>query len=101
MNKPASTESERRRARRQRPKPSTTASCTTGDTVFVGAREAATVLDISAEGIRLTVNLPITAGQKIEVDLDGIGYCQTLKLNAEVVWSLKTAEGMWCVGAKF
>jgi hypothetical protein len=101
MRKSTANDVERRRAKRQRPKPSTAASCRPEDTVYVGANVDAKVLDISADGIRLTVDLPLEKGQKIEIDLDGIGYCRTLKLNAEVVWSLRTAAGTWCIGAKF
>ena len=47
------------------------------------------------------VNAPFAKGQRIEVDLQGIGYSKPIKLNAEVIWSLATADGNWCVGAKF
>ena len=101
MNEPTAANSDRRRSRRQRPKPTTEAACRSDDTVILGANLAVSVLDISADGIRLMVKLPLAKGQKIEVDLEGIGYSRTLKLNAEVVWSLETADGHWCVGAKF
>lgn len=101
MNEPTSTHSERRRSRRQRPKPTTEAVCRSDDTVIVGANVAVCVLDISADGIRLKVKTPLESGQKIEVDLEGIGYCHTLNLKAEVVWCVETADGYWCLGAKF
>jgi hypothetical protein len=101
MNEPGNGASERRRSRRQRPKPSTTVSCRPGETLLVGTNLATSVLDISADGIRLIVRSPLEKGQKIEVDLEGIGYCRPLKLAAEVVWSLATADGSWCIGAKF
>jgi hypothetical protein len=100
MNEPTPARSDRRRARRQHPKPSTEVACRSA-TRIVGASLVVSVLDISADGIRLTVNEPLEKGQKIEVDLEGIGYCRPLKLSAEVVWSLETADGKWCIGAKF
>lgn len=101
MNERISANSERRRSRRQRPKPSTAIACRSDETLLVGANLALSVLDISPDGIRLMVNSPLEKGQKIEVDLEGIGYCRPLNLIAEVVWSLETADGHWCVGAKF
>jgi hypothetical protein len=100
MNEAKSNGSERRRSRRQLPKPTTEISCRS-QTQIIGPDLAVAVLDISADGIRLLVNTPLEKGQRIEVDLEGIGYCRPLKLNAEVVWSLKTADGNWCLGAKF
>ncbi|HTU21977.1 MAG TPA: PilZ domain-containing protein [Gemmataceae bacterium] len=100
MNESTPTRSERRRSRRQRPKPSTEIACRS-DTLLIGANLALSVLDISADGIRLLVRSRLEPGQRIEVDLEGIGYCRPLKLAAEVVWSLQTADGSWCIGAKF
>lgn len=100
MNKQTPIRSERRRARRQRPKPTTEVACRC-DTLVVGPDLAVSVLDISTEGIRLLVNAPLQKGQRIEVDLEGIGYCRPLHLPAEVVWVLQTADGNWCLGAKF
>jgi hypothetical protein len=69
--------------------------------ILVGPNLALSILDISADGIRLLVKTPLEKGQPIEVDLEGIGYCRPIKLAAEVVWALATADGNWCVGAKF
>ena len=63
---------ERRRTRRQRPKPSTEVSFRS-QTLRVDANVALSVLDISADGIRLLIKTPLEKGQKIEVDLAGIG----------------------------
>jgi hypothetical protein len=100
MNEPTANGSERRRARRQRPKPTTEIACRP-QTLIVGPDVAVAVLDISADGIRLMVNAPLEKGQRIEVNLEGIGYSRPIKLNAEVIWSLATADGNWCIGAKF
>jgi PilZ domain len=100
MSESSAARSDRRRAHRQRPKLSTKVSCRP-ETVIVGPNLALAVLDISGDGIRLIVKSPLEKGQQIEVDLEGIGYCRPIKLAAEVVWSLATAEGNWCIGAKF
>ncbi len=100
MNESTANGSERRRSRRQRPKKTTEIACRP-QTVIVGPDVALAVLDISAEGIRLMVNAPLEKGQRIEVDLQGIGYSKPIKLNAEVIWALATADGNWCIGAKF
>jgi hypothetical protein len=100
MNEPTASGSERRRSRRERPKPTTEIACRP-QTLIVGPDVAVAVLDISADGIRLMVNAPLKKGQRIEVDLEGIGYSRPIKLNAEVIWSLETADGNWCIGAKF
>jgi hypothetical protein len=100
MNDQTPNGSERRRSRRQQPKPTTEVVCRP-ETRIIGPDVALSVLDISADGIRLKVNAPLEIGQRIEVDLEGIGYCRPLKLNAEVIWSLATADGHWCIGAKF
>jgi PilZ domain len=100
MNEATPDRSDRRRSRRQSPKPTTEVACR-AETLVVGSNLALSVLDISADGIRLMVNRSLDKGQKIEVDLEGIGYCQPLKLAAEVVWSLETADGKWCIGARF
>jgi hypothetical protein len=100
MNEQPRNGSERRRSRRQCPKPTTEVVCRP-ETRIIGPDVAVSILDISADGIRLMVNAPLEKGQRIEVDLEGIGYCRPLKLSAEVIWSLATADGNWCIGAKF
>jgi hypothetical protein len=100
MNQATPNREERRRSRRQNPKPTLEVVCRS-ETVLVDVNLALSVLDISPDGIRLMVRRPLAKGQKIEVDLEGIGYWQPLKFTAEVVWSLQTADGNWCVGARF
>src|SRR5690349_14574907 len=99
MNEETLAQTERRRSQRHRPKPTTEVACRTEMRV-VGPDVAVSVLDISADGIRLLVNSPLEKGEKIEVNLEGIGYSHPLKFNAEVMWSLATADGNWCIGAK-
>jgi hypothetical protein len=98
MHKPAG--KDRRQSHRRRPRPTTAVTCQ-DDALVVGANLALSVLDISADGIRLMVRSPLEIGQKIKLDRGGIGYCRPIELVGEVVWSLPTADGNWCVGAKF
>ena len=100
MHESTPVSSDRRRAPRRRPKPTTAVTCR-DETLLVGPNLAVAVLDISADGIRLIVRTALEKGQQIDVDLDGIGYCRPLKFPAEVVWSVRTADGNWCIGAKF
>jgi hypothetical protein len=96
----AAESSDRRRSSRKPPRAGAEVACRP-EPVTIGPNLALAVLDLSADGIRLLVKAPLETGQKIEVDLEGIGYCRPLKLAAEVVWSLPTADGNWCVGARF
>lgn len=100
MRETTSTHSDRRRAPRRRPKPTTEITCR-DEALLVGPNLAIALLDISADGVRLIVRTALNKGQKIDVDLDGIGYCRPIKLAAEVVWSVPTADGNWCIGARF
>ncbi len=100
MNEQTPAPAERRRSPRRSPKPTTEVACRP-ETRLVGPDVAVSLLDISEDGIRLLVRAPLEKGQKIEVDLEGIGYCRPLKFVGEVIWSLATADGNWCVGAKF
>lgn len=100
MIEPTAASSDRRRSRRQPPRDTAEVACRP-ERLIVGANLALSVLDLSADGIRLLVKAPLEKGQKIEVDLEGIGYSRPINLAAEVVWSLPTADGNWCIGAKF
>jgi hypothetical protein len=100
MNEQTPAPAERRRSQRHSPKPTTEVACRP-ETRIVGADVAVCVLDISEDGIRLLVRAPLERGQRIEVDLEGIGYSRPLKFVGEVIWSLATADGYWCIGAKF
>jgi hypothetical protein len=100
MRETTSAQTDRRRAPRRRPKPTTAVTCR-DDAFLVGPNLAVAVLDISAHGIRLIVRAALEKGQSIDLDLDGIGYCRPIQLSAKVVWSVPTADGNWCIGAKF
>jgi hypothetical protein len=59
------------------------------------------LLDISATGVRLLVSEDLQPGQEIEVRFLGLGHYQPVKLAAEVIWSVPTADRAYCVGASF
>ena len=61
---------------------------------------AVAVLDLSETGIRLVLNTDLPKGQELTVHLDNIAY-RPIKLTAEVIWSLPTKDGNFCVGAHF
>ncbi len=66
----------------------------------VGSNIALAVLDVSESGIRLMLKDNMSVGQQFEVSLHGIGS-KMVKMIAEVVWSVKAADGTFIVGAKF
>jgi hypothetical protein len=60
----------------------------------------ASVLDVCEGGIRLLVSAPLQKGQDVEVTLEPPGGRPPVTLRAEVVWSVPTADGRCCVGAR-
>jgi hypothetical protein len=58
------------------------------------------VLDVSEDGIRLLVSIALQQGEDIEVILEGPGEGQTSRHPARVVWSVPTADGKCCIGAR-
>jgi hypothetical protein len=60
----------------------------------------AAVLDVSEGGIRLLVSAPLQQGQEVEVTLEAPGGRPPVTLRAEVVWSVATADGRCCAGAR-
>jgi len=65
-----------------------------------GPDPGAAVLDVSEGGIRLLVSAPLPKGQDVEVTLEAPGGRPPVTLRAEVVWSVPTADGRCCVGAR-
>jgi hypothetical protein len=60
----------------------------------------AAVLDLSEGGIRLLLSAPLPKGQDFEVALEAPGGGPPVTVRAEVVWSVPTADGRCCVGAR-
>jgi hypothetical protein len=66
-----------------------------------GPNLALTLLDLSETGIRLILPSPLPPGKQVEISLEGVGQWQPLRVAAQVVWCLATADGKQCVGLRF
>jgi len=62
---------------------------------------ALSFLDVSETGARLLIRSPLDAGQESEIVLLGQYRLRPTRVQAEVVWTGRTAEGAWCVGVQF
>ncbi len=100
MDQPTPPPANRRAYRRHQAKRTTKVACRMGP-AGGGPNLALTILDLSETGLRLLARSPLPAGQEVEVCLEGIWQRQALRLPAEVVWCLATADGKQCIGLKF
>jgi hypothetical protein len=98
MSQPAPDNGRQHRCHRERPRGNTPLTCYRR---AGGTDLAVSLLDVSQSGIRLVVREPLEVADAIEVWLARREVGPPLRLPAEVVWCLATAEGAWCVGAKF
>jgi hypothetical protein len=89
----------KRASRRQRPKGSTRAYATR-NALGLGANIAAGVLDISETGVRLLLQVELPSGREFEVTLESVAS-RPIRRVAQVVWCVGTADGRFCVGARF
>src|SRR5262249_43671521 len=99
MTQPQTARREKRLARRRSPKGGTKARCYKS-TLGLGPDVALAVLDISETGARLLLRAPVKPGQEVEVDLEHIAY-RPVKVQAQVIWAIPTADGHYCVGTRF
>jgi hypothetical protein len=90
----------RRSATRHRPRGGSKVSCATGK-FGLGPNVAVSVLDVSETGIRLIVKVPLPVGGEVEVGLEAPADRRPTPVPAEVAWCLPTADGNFCVGARF
>jgi hypothetical protein len=67
----------------------------------LGKNLALSLLDIGETGIRLVLTTALQPGQEIEVALLGPGQCRPIKALGQVIWCVATADGTFCVGARF
>ena len=98
--RPTPTAKNRRRAIRRSPRRATKITCLKG-VMGLGPNLALQLLDVAECGVRLVVKQEILKGQEVELTLQGMGHPRPLKLNAEVVWCVPTAEKTYCIGARF
>jgi PilZ domain-containing protein len=96
----ASSNKNRRVSIRRTPKGKPRITCVKGS-LGLGRNIGEAVLDLSETGIRFIVSIPLEKRQEIEVTLQGQAQPQAVKLMAEVVWCVATADKRYCVGARF
>ncbi|HEV3258845.1 MAG TPA: PilZ domain-containing protein [Gemmataceae bacterium] len=100
MGLPASSNKNRRQSIRRMPKGKPRISCLKGS-LGLGRNIGAAVLDISETGIRMIVSVPLEKRQEIEVTVEGPAQPHPVKLMADVVWCVATADNRYCIGARF
>lgn len=88
----------KRRSRRQAPKGSTKVRAYR-NAMGLGPNIAAGVLDLSETGVRLLLKEELTKGKEFEVVLESVS--KSIKVIAEVMWTVPTADGQFCTGARF
>jgi hypothetical protein len=99
MNQQPQARPDQRRSRRKSPKGSTRVRCYKGP-MGLGPNLGVAVLDVSETGVRLVVKADLPPGQEIEVNFDNVA-ARPIKMLAEVIWSMPTTNGNFCVGASF
>jgi hypothetical protein len=99
MTQPRPPKPNQRSSPRRAPKGTTRAQCYRS-ALGLGANLAVAVLDVSETGVRLVLKADLPLGQEIEVDLDRAAQ-RPVKALARIIWSLPTADGNFCVGARF
>jgi len=66
----------------------------------LGSNVAVSLLDLSETGVRLLLKENLRIGQEFELTLESAAS-RPVRAVAQVVWSIATAEGQFCVGARF
>jgi hypothetical protein len=99
MTPPQAPRPEHRSSRRKPPKGTTKVRAYRG-ALGLGANLAVALLDVSETGARLLLKADLPKDAEIEVHLDNIVH-RPVKALANVVWSVATADGKYCVGARF
>ena len=95
VDKPASSQINRRASRRWEFGGSARVECRRG-TLGLGPNLVRRALDVSETGIRLLLGSPLARGEQVEILIHGSG-ARALKRFARVVWSA-AADGGWQVG---
>jgi hypothetical protein len=90
----------RRLTPRRRAKNSSRVTCIKG-ALGLGANLGVKLLDVSETGARLVVKEALNPGQEVELNLEAPGGGRPVRLPAEVIWSVPTADGQHCVGTSF
>ena len=90
----------RRSATRHQPRGGSKIVCATGK-FGLGPNVGVSVLDVSETGIRLIVKEALPVGSEVEIGLKSPADRKPTPMPAEVVWCVPTADGNFCVGARF
>jgi hypothetical protein len=97
MNPPAIN---RRRTRRQPAKKTVKLRCQKG-TWGLGPNVARTLLDVSTDGARLVIAVPLESNRDVTLSLEGPWHKHPLAIAARVRWCEPLADGAYCVGVVF
>jgi hypothetical protein len=97
MSTLASEQKNRRQSMRRHPRGATQVNCLKGAMGF-GRNLALRLLDVSEQGVRLVLKEPLTCGQEVELQLQGVSHRRPIKYAAQVVWCVPAADGTFCVG---
>jgi PilZ domain len=58
-------------------------------------------LDVSETGARLTVSVPLTCGQEVDLQLIAPGFQKPVRRGGKVVWSVGLDDERYAVGVAF
>jgi len=102
MTQPQSNPPPRRnqRASRRQPPKRSTKVVATRNALGLGPNIAFRVLDLSETGIRLLLKEELRIGREFEITLESAAS-RPVRTVAQVVWCVATADGQFCVGARF
>jgi hypothetical protein len=67
----------------------------------VGPNLAVRILDVSETGVRLIVKREYPIGTEMEVALEGSSQSRPVRRKADIIWSVPTEDGNFCVGVSF
>jgi len=67
----------------------------------LGPNIAVSVLDLSESGVRLLVKEDLPVGRELEVRIESSTFSGPKAVLARVIWCVATADGAFCVGARF
>src|SRR4051812_887864 len=100
MSDSKSGQSNRRRARRHKPKGSTKVACYPGS-MGLGANLARGLRDLSETGARLLARVPLEPGQEVELRLEGVNHRGAVRVLGRVVWVRPEADDAYDIGVLF
>jgi len=90
----------RRRVRRRPPKNMVKLRCQKG-TMGLAPNVARTLLDVSTDGARLVITVPLESRQDVTLSLELPWQARPLLVPSRVRWCMQLADGNYCVGVHF